>query len=63
MKKLLLAVALTVASGSAAAQAWPAKPIKFIVPVPPGTSPDLIGRRLVERGAGARGPAPGELHK
>ncbi|HWA37051.1 MAG TPA: tripartite tricarboxylate transporter substrate binding protein [Burkholderiales bacterium] len=39
--------------GSAAAQAWPSKPIRYIIPFPPGGSSDLmsraIGPRLSER--------------
>jgi tripartite-type tricarboxylate transporter receptor subunit TctC len=30
------------------AQAWPARPIKLIVPFPAGTSPDIIGRLIAE---------------
>ncbi len=42
------------AAGAAAAaipslaQAWPVRPIKLIVPFPPGTSPDLIARTVGE---------------
>jgi len=43
---LLLLVA---AIGQAGAQSWPAKPVKFIVSTPAGTSPDLIARMLSER--------------
>jgi tripartite-type tricarboxylate transporter receptor subunit TctC len=42
---LLLAFAVT----SAQAQAWPAKPIRFIVPFPPGGSSDLISRAIAPR--------------
>jgi tripartite-type tricarboxylate transporter receptor subunit TctC len=45
----LIAAALALTAAGAGAQAWPTKPIKLIVPVPAGTSPDLIGRRLVDR--------------
>lgn len=31
------------------AQTWPAKPIKYIVPVAPGGGSDLIGRQVAER--------------
>ena len=41
------------AAGPAAAQAWPSRPIKLIVPFPPGgpidTASRLVGRRLAER--------------
>lgn len=41
------------AAGPAAAQAWPAKPIKLIVPFPPGgptdTASRLVGQKLAER--------------
>jgi len=48
----LLALAL---AGAAAAQdptarrPWPAKPIRLIVPFPPGSSPDLVARLLTDR--------------
>ena len=32
----------------ALAQAWPSRPIKLVVPFPPGSSPDLIGRLIAE---------------
>nr|WP_115705690.1 tripartite tricarboxylate transporter substrate binding protein [Cupriavidus taiwanensis] len=43
------------ASGSAFAQPWPARPIRMVVPFPPGSSPDLIARILTEKLAAALG--------
>ena len=31
------------------AQAWPAKPIKLIIPFPPGGTTDIIGRLTADR--------------
>lgn len=45
----LIAAALFAVAGYAGAQGWPAKPVKLIVPVPAGTSPDIIGRVLADR--------------
>src|SRR5256885_7726181 len=52
MKKLLKAVAcaaLALAPTLAAAQAWPAKPIKFIVPYPPGGTSDILARAVGQK--------------
>jgi tripartite-type tricarboxylate transporter receptor subunit TctC len=38
-----------VAASGAFAQAWPAKPVRFILSQPPGTGPDIISRLLAER--------------
>jgi tripartite-type tricarboxylate transporter receptor subunit TctC len=35
-------------AGSAFAQAWPARPIRLVIPFPAGSSPDLIGRLVAE---------------
>ena len=43
MKRLLLAAALCAAT-AAQAQAWPSKPIRYIVPFPPGAFNDTLAR-------------------
>ena len=45
----LLAALLVACTGLAGAQGWPSKPVRVIVPVPSGTSPDVIGRLFSER--------------
>ena len=56
MKKLLIALSLALASGlAAAADTWPAKPVRVIVPFPPGSSPDLVARMLTDKLAQALG--------
>jgi tripartite-type tricarboxylate transporter receptor subunit TctC len=47
MRAVLLALALV--TGPAWAQAWPAKPVRFIVPFPPGGSTDVAARTVAER--------------
>src|SRR5262245_33415668 len=48
MKKIL-ALALVLLSSAAFAQAWPNRPVRFIVPLGPGAGADLTGRMLAER--------------
>lgn len=43
----LLACAL--AGGAAAQNTWPTRPVRMIVPFPPGSSPDLVGRMLADK--------------
>src|SRR6185436_400178 len=45
----LIAALLALAALAAQAQDWPAKPIRIIVPFPPGQGADIIGRLLAER--------------
>lgn len=44
MKKLLAALILGIASFGAGAQGYPNKPIRMVVPFPPGAATDTIGR-------------------
>jgi len=47
IRAVLLGLALV--TGQAWAQAWPAKPVRFIVPFPPGGSTDVAARTVAER--------------
>lgn len=53
MRRLLLGFALYLAAAGAAGEDYPAKPVRLIVPFPPGGSTDLVARaftpRLAER--------------
>jgi tripartite-type tricarboxylate transporter receptor subunit TctC len=44
--QLATAFALALCAGVAGAQAWPTKPVKFVVPFPPGGSVDPLARLL-----------------
>src|SRR2546425_13325670 len=50
-----LAAALCVFAGEAAAQAWPSKPIRYIVPFPPAGATDITARIMAERISGPLG--------
>ncbi|WP_373379147.1 Bug family tripartite tricarboxylate transporter substrate binding protein [Cupriavidus nantongensis] len=57
-RQALIALAAACAAGasnSAFAQPWPARPLRMVVPFPPGSSPDLIARILTEKLAAALG--------
>jgi len=48
-KALIAGTVLAAASTLAAAQAWPAKPIKFVVPYPPGGTSDILARAVGQK--------------
>ena len=47
--KALIAVAALAFAGAAGAQGWPVKPVKFIVPFPPGGATDISARMIGQR--------------
>src|SRR6185503_9020285 len=44
-----LAAALLAAGGAAFGQAWPTKPVRLIIPFPPGGTLDTVGRMLAQK--------------
>ncbi|HEX7888026.1 MAG TPA: tripartite tricarboxylate transporter substrate binding protein [Ramlibacter sp.] len=48
-RRLLLALAAAAACSTSFAQAWPAKPIRLVVPFPAGGGTDIIGREVTQK--------------
>lgn len=46
MNKLLTGIAFALVAGLAQAQSYPNKPLRFVVPYPPGGGTDILGRAL-----------------
>ncbi len=46
MKRLAWMLGFALISGIAAAQTYPARPVKVVIPYPPGSTPDIVGRIL-----------------
>ena len=49
LRRAILLASVLAAAGAAQAQGWPAKPIRWIVPYPPGGSTDIATRPIAER--------------
>jgi tripartite-type tricarboxylate transporter receptor subunit TctC len=47
--RFLLAALLSFATAASAQDAWPSRPIRFILPFPPGGGTDILGRLIAER--------------
>lgn len=45
----IVAIAALVASAGAFAQAWPAKPVRLVIPFPAGGSTDIVGRLIADK--------------
>ena len=57
MRRIVAAIVLTLVATGAAAQAYPNRPIRMVVPYPPGGGTDALGRIMAERLADRLGVA------
>jgi tripartite-type tricarboxylate transporter receptor subunit TctC len=48
-RAVVTALALAAAASGAFAQAWPAKPIRLVIPFPAGGSTDIVGRLIADK--------------
>jgi len=48
-EKIILAFAVLLACASAAAQSYPSRPVRLLVPSPPGSSPDIRARQIATK--------------
>lgn len=55
MSLVLAAVALAVPAMACAAQSWPQRPVRLIIPYPPGGAGDIVGRMLANSLSAALG--------
>jgi tripartite-type tricarboxylate transporter receptor subunit TctC len=55
MLRLLISFLILAAAAAAQAQSWPSKPVRLIVPYPPGGSTDVTARALADKLSGALG--------
>ena len=49
MKRLFVFVALALLAGAASAQNYPSKPVRVVIPWPPGGSNDVVGRIVTQK--------------
>jgi len=49
LKRLLVFVALGLLAGAASAQSYPSKPVRVVIPWPPGGSNDVVGRIVTQK--------------
>lgn len=45
-RSMMLTLMLAMVSASSLAQTWPSRPVRIIVPFPPGVGPDIMARRI-----------------